>query len=316
VPSSTNSATTSVEVHRPDRGIAYGVGAYVLWGVVPAYWPLLLPADSIETLAHRVAWSLVVMAGITLALGQWGALRRLSAKGWLMVAVASVLIAINWGVYIYAVNSSHVVEASLGYFINPLVSVVLGVLVLRERLRLPQVVALGIAVGAVVVLAVDYGSLPLISLTLACSFGVYGLIKKTVPLDSTTSLTGESIVLAPFAIGYVVWLGVTGAGTFTSHGIGHALLLASAGVVTAVPLMLFGAAARKVPLSTLGMLQYLTPVMQFCWGVFVMHEAMTPVRWLGFCLVWVALLVFTLDAARAGHRARREAVVDPAPECR
>ncbi|HEX6346385.1 EamA family transporter RarD [Umezawaea sp.] len=304
-----------MEVHRPDRGIAYGVGAYGLWGVVPAYWPLLLPAGSVETLAHRVAWSLVVMVGTTLVLGQWGALRRLSAKGWLMVAVASVLIAINWGVYIYAVNSSHVVEASLGYFINPLVSVVLGVLVLRERLRLPQVAALGIAVVAVVVLAVDYGSLPLLSLTLACSFGVYGLIKKTVPLDSTTSLTGESIVLAPLAIGYLVWLGVTGAGTFTSHGIGHALLLASAGVVTAVPLMLFGAAARKVPLSTLGMLQYLTPVLQFCWGVFVMHEAMTPVRWLGFGLVWVALLVFTLDAARAGHRARR-AAVDPAPECR
>jgi chloramphenicol-sensitive protein RarD len=316
VPSLTNPATSSVEVHRPDRGIAYGVGAYGLWGVVPAYWPLLLPASAVETLAHRVVWSLVVMAGITLALGQWGVLRRLSVKGWLMVAGASVLIAINWGFYIYAVNSSHVVEASLGYFINPLVSVVLGVLVLGERLRLPQVAALGIAVVAVVVLAVDHGSLPLLSLTLACSFGLYGLIKKTVPLDSTTSLTGESIVLAPLAVGYLVWLGATGTGTFTSHGVGHALLLVSAGVVTAVPLMLFGAAARKVPLSTLGMLQYLTPVLQFCWGVFVMHEAMTPVRWLGFALVWVALLVFTLDAARAGHRARRDAAVDPAPECR
>jgi chloramphenicol-sensitive protein RarD len=305
VPSLTNTDTTSVEVHRPDRGILYGVGAYGLWGLVPAYWPLLLPATPVELLAHRVAWSLVVMAGIAVALGRWGALRGLSAKGWLMVACASVLIAVNWGVYIYAVNSSHVVEASLGYFINPLVSVLLGVLVLRERLRLPQVAALAIAVLAVVVLAVDYGSLPLISLTLACSFGVYGLIKKTVPLDSTASLTGESIVLAPVAVGYLVWLGATGAGTFTSHGVGHALLLASAGAVTAVPLLLFGAAVRKVPLSTLGMLQYLAPVLQFAWGVFVMHETMTPVRWLGFALVWVALLVFTLDAVRAGHRARR-----------
>jgi chloramphenicol-sensitive protein RarD len=311
VPSLTNPDVTSVEVHRPDRGVAYGVGAYVLWGIVPAYWPLLLPATPVELLAHRVAWSLVVMAGITLALGQWGALRRLSAKGWLMVACASALIAVNWGVYIYAVNSSHVVEASLGYFINPLVSVLLGVLVLRERLRLPQCAALAIAVLAVVVLSVDYGSLPLISLTLACSFGLYGLIKKTVPLDSSTSLTGESIVMAPLAIGYLVWLGATGAGTFTSNGVGHALLLFSAGAVTAVPLMLFGAAARKVPLITLGMLQYLTPTLQFAWGVFVKHEAMTPVRWLGFGLVWVALLVFTLDAVRTGHRARRAVALNP-----
>jgi chloramphenicol-sensitive protein RarD len=312
----TNPDATSVEVHRPDRGIAYGVGAYALWGIVPAYWPLLLPATPVELLAHRIAWSLVVMAGITLVLGQWGALRRLSAKGWLMVAAASVLIAINWGVYIYAVNSSHVVEASLGYFMNPLVSVLLGVVVLRERLRSPQYAALAIAVVAVVVLAVDYGSLPLISLTLACSFGVYGLIKKTVPLDSTTSLTGESIVLAPFAVGYLVWLGATGAGTFTSNGVGHALLLVSAGAVTAVPLMLFGASARKVPLVTLGMLQYLAPILQFAWGVFVKHETMTPVRWIGFGLVWVALLVFTLDAARTGHRARQAAAADLAPECR
>ncbi len=316
MPSLTNPDATSVEVHRPDRGIAYGVTAYALWGAVPAYWPLLLPATSVELLAHRIAWSLVVMAGITLALGQWGALRRLSGKGWLMVACASVLIAINWGVYIYAVNSSHVVEAALGYFMNPLVSVLLGVLVLRERLRLPQYAAIGIAVLAVVVLAVDYGSLPLISLTLACSFGVYGLIKKTVPLDSTTSLTGESVVLGPIAVGYLVWLSATGVGTFTTHGIGHALLLASAGVVTAVPLVLFGASARKVPLITLGMLQYLAPILQFCWGVFVMHEAMTPVRWMGFGLVWVALLVFTLDAVRVGHRARRDAAAELAPECR
>jgi chloramphenicol-sensitive protein RarD len=316
VPPLTNSTSTTVQIHRPNRGIAHGVGAYVLWGTVPAYWPLLLPAGAVELLAHRIAWSLAVMAVITLALGQFGALRRLSLKGWLMVTCASALIAVNWGVYIYAVNTGHVVEASLGYFINPLVSVLLGVVVLRERLRLPQYAALAIAVLAVVVLAVDYGNLPLISLTLACSFGLYGLIKKTVPLDSTTSLTGEGIVLAPLAIGYLVWLGATGAGTFTNHGIGHTLLLMSAGAVTAVPLMLFGSSARLVPLVTLGMLQYLTPVLQFAWGVFVKHEAMTPVRWIGFGLVWVALLVFTLDAARRGHQARRQAAAELAPECR
>lgn len=294
--------STAADLRGPDRGVAYGASAYVLWGIVPIYWPLLAPTSSIEILAHRVAWSLVVMVVITLVLGRWGPLRTLRGKGWLMVAAASLLIAVNWGVYIYAVNSAHVVEAALGYFINPLVSVLLGVVVLRERLRWAQYAALAVAVVAVVVLAVDYGRLPLISLALACSFGVYGLIKKTIPLDSTTSLTAESIVLAPVAVGYLVWLGATGAGTFTELGIGHALLLASTGVVTAIPLMLFGAGAQRVSLVTMGMLQYLAPVLQFALGVFVLNEPMPPSRWFGFALVWLALMIFTVDTLRARRK--------------
>ncbi|GLZ30597.1 putative RarD protein [Lentzea sp. NBRC 105346] len=298
MPPLTNSTATSADIHTR-RGVAYGAGAYILWGLVPAYWPLLVPAGAAEILAHRIAWSLVLMAIVTTALRGWRPLRTLSRKGWLMVTAASVLVAANWGTYIYAVNSQHVVEAALGYFINPLVSVVLGVVVLRERLRKTQTVAIGIAVLAVVVLTVDYGRLPWISLVVACSFGLYGLIKKTVPLDSATSLTAESMILGPIAIAYLFTLS---ANTFTGHGVGHALLLASTGVVTAVPLLLFGAGARRVPLATMGMLQYLAPILQFAWGVFVMHEPMPASRWIGFGLVWLALLVFTLDAVRNSRR--------------
>ncbi|MFD1151104.1 EamA family transporter RarD [Saccharothrix hoggarensis] len=300
MPPLTNSAAVPTEVNRTNRGIAFGVGAYFLWGIVPAYWPLLQPAGSVEILAHRIAWSLVVMAVVTAVLGRWAGIRRLSGRGWAMVTAAGALIAVNWGVYIHAVNTGHVVEAALGYFINPLVSVLLGVFVLRERLRLPQYAALAIAVTAVVVLAVDYGRLPWISLALACSFGVYGLLKKTVPLEATASLTAESLVLAPIAVGYLIWLGP--AGTFQSHGWGHALILVSTGVVTAIPLILFGAGARLVPLVTMGMLQYLAPVLQFAWGVFVMHEPMPTSRWFGFGLVWLALAVFTVDAVRVRRR--------------
>ncbi|MBB5954789.1 chloramphenicol-sensitive protein RarD [Saccharothrix tamanrassetensis] len=299
MPPLTNSSAAADTEHA-NRGVVFGVGAYFIWGIVPAYWPLLAPAGAVEILAHRIAWSLLVMVLITAVLGRWAGLRTLSRRGWLMVAAASVLIAVNWGVYIHAVNTGHVVEAALGYFINPLVSVLLGVLVLRERLRGAQYAAIATAVAAVVVLAVDYGRLPWISLALACSFGLYGLLKKTVPLDATASLTAESIVLAPLAVGYLVWLGP--AGTFHDHGVGHALVLVSAGVVTAIPLMLFGAGARRVPLITMGMLQYLAPILQFAWGVFVKHEPMPPSRWFGFALVWVALAVFTVDALRSRRK--------------
>ncbi|MEU4802210.1 EamA family transporter RarD [Actinosynnema sp. NPDC023587] len=308
MPPLTNSSAVVAETNDSRRGVAFGIGAYVIWGIVPAYWPLLAPAGAVEILAHRIAWSLVLMALITAVLGRWAGLRRLSVKGWAMVTAASVLIAVNWGVYIYSVNSGHVVEAALGYFINPLVSVLLGVVVLRERLRRAQFAAIAVALAAVVVLAVDYGRLPWISLVLACSFGLYGLLKKTVPLDATASLTAESVVLAPIAVGYLVWLGP--AGTFHDHGAGHALILVSAGVVTAVPLMLFGAGARRVPLATMGMLQYLAPILQFSWGVFVMHEPMPPSRWFGFALVWVALVVFTVDALRSRRKSRLLAPVE------
>jgi chloramphenicol-sensitive protein RarD len=296
VPPLTISSTSSPEVHTQGRGVTYGVLAYVLWGLFPAYWPLLVPAQPLEVLAHRIVWSFVTLAIVIVVLRRWRPFLELSGKGWLIVTAAAVLITVNWGTYIYAVNSHHVVEAALGYFITPLVSVGLGMIFLKERLRLAQTVAIGVVVIAVIVLTVDYGRLPVISLVLACSFGVYGLLKKKVPLDAISSLTAESVVIAPIALVYLLLLG--SANTFTTEGTGHTLLILSTGIVTAVPLVLFGAGAQRIPLITMGMLQYLAPVLQFAWGVFVVHEPMPPSRWIGFALVWLALTIFAVDSLR------------------
>ncbi|MCG8921555.1 EamA family transporter RarD [Lentzea sp. CC55] len=296
MPPPTTSARTSPEVHTQGRGVTYGAIAYVLWGLFPAYWPLLVPAQPVEVLAHRIVWSFVVLAVVVAVLRRWRPLLELSGQGWLIVTAAAVLITVNWGTYIYAVNSHHVVEAALGYFINPLVSVALGMIFLKERLRITQVAAIGVAVIAVIVLTIDYGRLPVISLVLACSFGIYGLLKKKVPLDAISSLTAENAVIAPIALIYLLTLGT--ANTFAAAGTGHALLLVSTGVVTVIPLLAFGAGARLIPLSTMGMLQYIAPILQFAWGVFVVHEPMPASRWIGFGLVWLALAVFTVDAVR------------------
>ncbi|MGI5504350.1 EamA family transporter RarD [Lentzea sp. CA-135723] len=296
MPPLTTSAITSPEVHTQGRGVTYGALAYVLWGLFPAYWPLLVPAQPVEVLAHRIVWSFVTLAIVVAVLRRWRPLLELSGKGWLIVTSAAVLITVNWGVYIYAVNSHHVVEAALGYFINPLVSVALGMIFLKERLRITQVAAIGVAVIAVIVLTIDYGRLPVISLVLACSFGTYGLLKKKVPLDAISSLTAENAVIAPIALVYLLTLG--SANTFTSEGTGHALMLVTTGFVTVIPLLLFGAGARLIPLSTMGMLQYIAPILQFAWGVFVVHEPMPASRWIGFGLVWLALAFFTFDALR------------------
>lgn len=284
-----------------------GLGAYSIWGLFPAFFPLLAPAGPTEILAHRMVWTLVLMLGVLVLTGRLHTLRGLPPRTWAMAGAAAVLISVNWGVYIYAVNSGKVVEAALGYFINPLVSVLLAVLVLRERLRRWQLVALGVAAVAVAALTIDYGRPPWLALTLAASFGLYGLIKKTVPLDPRASLTAEGLVVVPFALAWLVWLQVQGAGTAISLGTGHTLLLLAAGPLTAVPLLLFGGAAQRVPLATLGLLQYLTPVLQFIWGVAVVHENMPSSRWLGFGLVWAALVVFTLDAVRNARSSRRAA---------
>ncbi len=289
-----------------------GLGAYSIWGLFPAFFPLLAPAVPTEILAHRMVWTAVLMVGVLTVMGRVATLRRLPRRTWLMVAASAVLISLNWGVYIYAVNSGKVVEAALGYFINPLVSVLLAVVVLRERLRRWQLVALGVAGIAVVALTVDYGRPPWLALTLAASFGLYGLLKKTVPLDPRASLTAEGLVLAPFALGWLVWLTVHGQSTAATLGTGHVLLLLATGPLTALPLLLFGGAAQRVPLATLGLLQYLTPVLQFIWGAAVVHEAMPASRWLGFGLVWLALAVFTGDALRNAHGARRQTTLDQA----
>ena len=297
-----------------DRGgVALGVAAYLLWGVFPAFFHLLASTSPVEVLAHRVLWTLVLMAVILGVLRGWGALRSLPLRVWAMVTAASALIAVNWGLFIYATAVGHVVEVALGYYIGPLVSVIIGVFVLRERLRRLQWVAVGIAAVAVLVIAVGDGRVPWIGLGLAFSFSVYGLIKKTVPLPATASLTAEGVVLAPVALAYLVFLQLAGTSTLTGHGAGHVALLAATGPVTAVPLLLFGAAARRIPLTTLGTLQYLAPTLQFLLGVVIYGELMPTARWIGFGLVWVALVIFTVDLLRSRPRRRDEKVV-PAAE--
>lgn len=284
------------------RGFAYGVAAYLMWGLFPLYWTLLEPAGAVEILSHRVVWSLLTMAVVLVAarrVAQFRAILR-NPRTLRLLSVAAVVIATNWGTYIYGVNHHKVVETSLGYFINPLVTVLMGVLILGERLRSWQWVALGIAALAVVGLTVEYGRPPWIALVLAFSFGTYGLAKKQAGVESVESLSFETLVLAPLAGGYLIWAAASGHAHFAGHGVGHSVLLALTGVVTAVPLMCFGAAAIRVPMTTLGLLQYLAPVIQFALGVTVLDETMSPMRWVGFGLVWVALAIFTWESLR--HR--------------
>jgi chloramphenicol-sensitive protein RarD len=291
-------------------GLAAGVGAYLLWGLFPLYWPLLEPAAPVEILAHRIAWSLLFVAGLLALTAGFAWLRTLGRRRAGLLTLAAVLVTVNWGTYIYGVNSEHVVETSLGYFINPLVTVALAVTVLGERLTRLQVVAVAIAAVAVVVLTADYGRPPWIALTLACSFGLYGLIKKRAGVDGVQSLGFETGVLALPALAYLLVLGANGSGTFTSEGAGHAALLALGGVFTAVPLMLFGAAAIRIPLTTLGLIQYLAPTLQFAIGVLIYSEPMPASRLAGFGLVWIALAVFTWDAVQGTRRARFAAAAE------
>jgi chloramphenicol-sensitive protein RarD len=279
------------------RGTILGLIAYLLWGLFPLYWPLLEPAGALEILAHRVVWSLVAVVVLLLVLGH--SLRSLphDRRRLLLLAAAAVLIGINWGVYIWGVNNSHVVDTSLGYFINPLVSVALGVIVLGERLRRAQWVAVGIAAAGVTVLSVAAGRPPWIALVLAASFGTYGLVKRVVDVPPVDGLVVEAGVLTPVAIAYLAVAAAHGHGNFSDHGAGHAVLLMSTGVVTAIPLLAFAGAAQRIPLSRLGLMQYLTPTIQFLIGVLVRHEPVSPGRLAGFVLVWLALVVFTFDTA-------------------
>jgi chloramphenicol-sensitive protein RarD len=212
------------------------------------------------------------------------------------LTLASALISVNWLIYIYAVNNGHVVDAALGYFINPLVTVALGLLIFRERLNRAQFIALAIAVVAVGVLTVEVGAPPVIGLGLALSFGLYGAVKKVVPTDPRVSVGVEAAITTPFALAYIAALQFAGHGQFTNHGVGHIVLMVLSGVLTALPLLFFAGAAQRLPLVTMGVLFYLTPAMQLTWGVVVGHEPMPPARWLGFALIWLALLVFSADA--------------------
>ncbi|MGW1979735.1 EamA family transporter RarD [Streptomyces sp. NPDC001889] len=280
-----------------------------MWGLVPLFWPLLEPSGALEILAHRMAWSLVVVALALLVLKRWGWVRELLGdhRKLGLLTVAALVITVNWGLYIWTVNEGRVVEASLGYFINPLVTIAIGVLVLKERLRPAQWVAVGTGFAAVVVLTVAYGQPPWISLTLAFSFAAYGLAKKKANIGGLESLAAETAVLFLPAVGFLLWLAARGEASFGAHGLGHVALLAATGLVTAVPLVCFGAAAIRVPLSTLGLLQYLAPTFQFLLGVLYFKESMPAERWAGFALVWLALTCLTWDALRAGRRSRAEA---------
>jgi chloramphenicol-sensitive protein RarD len=285
-----------VSDERRRAGLLYGIGAYGIWGLFPAFFPLLKPAGAFEVLAHRIVWSLVFMAVVMVAVRRLGDIRAITPRTWLLLTCASALIATNWAIYVYAVNNGHVVDAALGYFINPLVTVGLGLLVFRERLNRAQFVALTIAVAAVVVLTVEVGAPPVIGLGLAFSFGLYGAVKKVVPTDPRVSVGVEAAIATPPALAYIVVLQFTGQGTFATHAPGHVALLILSGVVTALPLLLFATAAQRLPLVTMGLLFYLTPAMLVTWGVVIGHEPMPTVRWIGFGLIWLALAVFSADA--------------------
>jgi chloramphenicol-sensitive protein RarD len=281
---------------RHRTGLIAGVVSYVIWGLFPLFWPLVEPAGPLEILAHRILWSLAFLVVVLSCTAGFRWVRSVGRKRMAQLALAAVLITVNWGVFIYAVNNDHVVDTSLGYYINPLVSVALGLLVLHEHLRPRQRVAVLIGLLAVIVLTVEYGKPPWIALILACSFGTYGLVKKQVGLEGTQSLAVETAMLALPALAFVLVVQARGTGTFTTDGAGHAALLAAGGVVTAIPLILFGAAAIRIPLSTIGLLQYIAPTMHFIIGVAIYGEAMPAGRIAGFGLVWIALIVLTVDA--------------------
>lgn len=297
---------------RDARGVLAAWLAYGIWGLFPLYFHALRPAGASEILAHRILWTFVLCLVVLMLRHELvGLVRQLRGRLALGVGIAAYLIGINWFVYVYAVGVGRTNEAALGYFLNPIVTVGLGVLVLRERLRPLQWVAVGIGAAAAVYLTVAGGGLPWISLALALSFGGYGLTKKRLgaTLPALHSLSAETVFLLPPAVGLVWWLTASGEGTFTVDAPWHALLLVSAGVVTAVPLLFFAEAARRIPLVTIGLIQFITPVIQLVMSVTILGEHLDPQRWVGFAVVWVALVCLTVDSLRTAHQRRR-----PAPD--
>ena len=283
-------------------GLVFGVSAYGLWGLFPLYWPLLKPAEALEIVSHRAVWTLVfciIILGLTKALKSTiTTLKRPQVA--LKLFAASFLISVNWLVYIWATNSGHVVEASLGYYITPLIIIAFGVLLLKERIRPLQWVAVAIASLGVLILTIDYGRLPWIALVLGTSWGSYGLIKKQLGLGALEGLAIETgISFIPYA-GYLLYLGNQGTGQF-GHSPSLSILLISAGAITAIPLLLFNGATARLPFSTIGLLQYITPTLQFSIGVWILHEDMPPARWAGFLIIWVALIILGTDLVRSSR---------------
>ena len=278
-------------------GVLAAVLAYTLWGILPVYWKALQAVPSLEILAHRTVWSLLLVLLLLAVRRQWDWLQclRREPRMLLRFAASACLLGGNWFTYIWAVNSGHVVDSSLGYFINPLLSVLLGVLFLRERLRLWQGLAIGFALVGVLFLTVAYGAFPWIALTLAGTFGIYGLLRKTASLGSLEGLALETTLLSVPTLAYLVLLGLDGSGAFVQAGLGTSVLLVGAGVITAFPLLLFGYAARNVTLATVGILQYIAPTLQFLLGVLVYAEPFSQTRLVGFAAIWVALAIYSAE---------------------
>ena len=305
------STPAAIDAPKASRiGAIAAVGCYSIWGFFPAFFPLLEPAGAAEIVAHRIVWSLVLLAIVLALMGQLRRLFSLGGKAWLLLALASLLVSLNWCVYVFTVNSERVSEAALGYFINPLVSVLFGVLFFRERLLRLQAVAVGIAALAVVVLTFGYGHFPYLSIALALSFGGYGVAKKRVKEAPTVSLGAEVLIATPFALGFLIWLHLAGSaslghGAFGNAGVGNALLLMASGAATVLPLLLFATAAQRIPLALLGMLQYITPVLQMLWALLVVGEQLDNTQWAGFALVLAAVLLFSGTQFRADRRARK-----------
>lgn len=293
----------------------WAFAAFAMWGLSVLFWPLLVPAGPVEILMHRIIWAFVICAIPMTALRWWRKLRGLSVRTWLLVAAGGVLNAGNWGLFIYCVTTGQVVAGAMAYFLNPIASATLGVLVLHERVRVTRVVALGIGVVAVVVTGIATGGNPVLPLIMATIFGCYALVQRVVRLDPIPTLTGESGVLLPFAVAILIVLQVTGASTLLEHGGWHIALFALGGAVTLAPLLAFAYAARRTPLSTMAVMQYVAPIIQFLVGVFIMHEPMPAMRWFGFALIVVAVIVFTAGELSRGHPGRSSvpAPLPPAP---
>jgi chloramphenicol-sensitive protein RarD len=293
------SQTPGSPPHAAGRGLLLALLAYLLWGFLPLFFLLLAPANALEIVAWRVLFSLVFCAILLTVTKAWTHLGELlrDRRVALTLLLAGILILINWLVYVFATLTHEVVQASLGYFTNPIVTVLLGVFVLRERLRPMQWLSIGISAVAVLIIAINYGGFPWIALALAFSFGLYGLIKKRVGnrVDALSGLTIETMWLAPIAVAQLIFVALTTGLTIGTISPLQTVSMCLAGVVTAVPLLLFAGAARRLPLTTIGLVQYLTPILQFLIGVLLLHEAMTPVRLIGFVLVWIALIVLTID---------------------
>jgi chloramphenicol-sensitive protein RarD len=287
------------------KGMLSAIGAYVFWGLFPFYWKALASIPAVQLLGHRIIWSFLLLVGILLFMHQGKVLlSALNRRALLIYSIAAVLIAINWLTYVWAVGAGFIVETSLGYFINPLLSVLLGVIFLRERLRPFQWFPIGLATAGVLYLTFAYGSLPWIALTLAISFALYGLVKKTAPLRPLHGLTLETGILFLPAMSYLIYCELAHNGAFLHSSLLLNLMLFGAGLVTVTPLLMFASAAQKIPLTMIGVLQYINPTMQFLLGVFIYKEPFNHHRLIGFGIVWIALILFGMEGILVQRRTR------------